>query len=57
MTLFQIFMALLYHLQHAQETCYAEYIQSGTPYIAYGGNCMQAFVWTLVDRTLTFVLP
>jgi len=56
MTLFQIFMMLLYHLDHAHEVCYAEYIQSGTPFIVYGGNCMEAFVWTL-HSYLTFVMP
>ena len=56
MTLFQIFMMLLYHLDHAHEVCYAEYAQSGTPFIVYGGNCMEAFVWTL-HSYLTFVMP
>lgn len=53
----QLFFQLLYQLQHAREVCYAEYVQSGTPLVVYGGNCMQAWVMTLFERTLTFVMP
>lgn len=57
----QIFMHLLNQLQHAGETCYAEVAGppgSGTPGpIVYGGNCAQAFIVTLFDRFLTFVMP
>ena len=57
MNLLQVFMQLLYSLQHAHEVCYDEYVQSGTPLVVYGGNCMQAFVWSLVNHSLTFVMP
>lgn len=52
-----LFFHLLYTLQHAKETCYAEYVQSGTPYVVYGGNCMQAWVITLFNHALIFVMP